>query len=164
MKAYVGLGSNLDSPDKQIDSALLALENMDQTTLVAISSLYINPPMGPQDQPDYLNAVAEIDTTLGPSQLLDQLQKIEHQQGRNRERRWGERTIDLDILLYGQDVVDDERLQIPHPGVAERPFVLVPLAEIAGAELNVPGEGMVGELLQQCDCGEMTKIEIRGID
>lgn len=162
MKVFVGLGSNLNSPEEQIDNALLALESLDETILVTFSSLYKNSPMGPQDQPDYLNAVAEIETTLEPLQLLDQLQQIESQQGRCRGRRWGERTIDLDILLYGQDIVSYERLQIPHPGVSERPFVLMPLAEIAGDDLNVPGEGVVGELLRRCDCGEMTKIEREG--
>ncbi len=159
MRVYIGLGSNLDGPEQQIDSALIALEQMVETVLVTFSSLYKNPPMGPQDQPDYLNAVAEIETSLTPLRLLDQLQHIETEQGRSRDRIWGERTIDLDILLYGEEVVDVPRLQIPHPGIVQRPFVLLPLQEIAGDELYIPAVGNVGDWIRKCDCSEMTKIE-----
>jgi 2-amino-4-hydroxy-6-hydroxymethyldihydropteridine diphosphokinase len=105
--------------------------------------------MGPQDQPDYINAVAEIETQLAPHVLLDGLQAIEQQQGRVRKRHWGERTIDLDLLIYGEQVISDERLNVPHIGIAQRAFVLYPLNEIAPS-LMVPNLGMVGELAEKC--------------
>ncbi len=158
-QVYIGLGSNLEDPRAQISRALRGLEQLEGGRLLATSSLYRSPPMGPQDQPDYLNAVAEIATTLAPLKLLEQLQLIEERQGRLRNRRWGERTIDLDLLLYGRRSVDHPHLQIPHPGIGERSFVLVPLQELAGSELVVPGQGRVGELLRQCDESEITEVE-----
>ncbi|MBT3196602.1 MAG: 2-amino-4-hydroxy-6-hydroxymethyldihydropteridine diphosphokinase, partial [Gammaproteobacteria bacterium] len=136
-----------------------ALEEVPDTTLLATSSLYQSPPMGPQDQPDYINAVAKIDSQLEPLQLLQQLQQIEQQQGRVRKRHWGERTIDLDLLLYGDEVIDHPQLQLPHPGIAERVFVLLPLAELSGKGLQLPGMGPLGKWLKQCDCSEIVKVE-----
>ena len=136
--AYVGFGSNLDDPAAQIARAIDALEALPDTSLRAVSSFYRNPPMGPQDQPDYVNAVVSIDTGLAPRALLDALQAIERAQGRERgAQRWGPRTIDLDLLVYGDEVLSEDHLKVPHPGLAERAFVLVPLAEIA-PQLAIP--------------------------
>jgi 2-amino-4-hydroxy-6-hydroxymethyldihydropteridine diphosphokinase len=149
MRAYIGLGSNLADPIKQVNEAIQALDNLPTTQVISASSLYASPPMGPQDQPDYINAVAEIETQLAPHVLLDGLQAIEQQQGRVRKRHWGERTIDLDLLIYGEQVISDERLNVPHIGIAQRAFVLYPLNEIAPS-LMVPKLGMVGELAEKC--------------
>jgi len=149
MRAFIGLGSNLESPVEQVLSAQKALDTVEDTKVIQHSSLYSSPPMGPQDQPDYINAVSEVETTLLPHALLDALQTIEQQQGRVRLRHWGERTLDLDLLLYGQDSISDERLTVPHPGIKDRAFVLYPLAEIA-PELEIPGQGDVPNLLLLC--------------
>jgi len=154
---YIGLGSNLDSPESQVKTAIEALACLPQTRLQARSSLYRSAPMGPQDQPDYLNAVVELCTGLDPESLLDKLQGIERAQGRVRAQHWGPRTLDLDILLYGEAVVASERLIIPHPGVAERSFVLYPLAEING-QLDIPGLGRVQSLLEQCPDIGLTRL------
>jgi 2-amino-4-hydroxy-6-hydroxymethyldihydropteridine diphosphokinase len=146
---FIGLGSNLADPITQIESAITALNDYDEITVVARSSLYSSPPMGPQDQPDYINAVIEIETTLFAHHLLDALQDIEQQQGRVRKRHWGERTIDLDLLVYGNNVLDDERLQVPHPGITVRSFVLYPLAEIA-TNITIPTMGKIEQLLNNC--------------
>ena len=146
---YIGVGSNLDNPRAQIDSALQALASLPETQLRHCSSLYRSSPMGPQDQADYLNAVALLVTGLAPESLLDALQAIEQAQGRVRTRHWGPRTLDLDILLYGDEVIDNGRLSVPHPGIAARNFVLYPLAEIDNG-LNIPGLGNVQELMEQC--------------
>lgn len=130
--AYVGLGSNLDDPPAQLRAALVALAGMPETRLIARSSFYRNPAMGPPGQPDFVNAVAALLTSLPPAELLLALQRIEAAQGRLREGpRWGPRTLDLDLLIYGELQVDSESLTLPHPGLAERPFVLVPLLEVA---------------------------------
>lgn len=157
--AYIGLGSNLDNPESQLKTAIEALTGLPQTRLQARSSLYRSAPMGPQDQPDYLNAVAQLSTGLEPEALLDKLQGIEQAQGRVRAQHWGPRTLDLDILLYGEDVVATERLKIPHPGIAERSFVLYPLAEING-QLEIPGLGGVGSLMEQCPDAGLSRLSI----
>jgi 2-amino-4-hydroxy-6-hydroxymethyldihydropteridine diphosphokinase len=149
MQVYIGLGSNLADPEQQILSAIEDIAAIKETTLLQQSSLYSSPPMGPQDQPDYINAVVCIDTTLSAHKLLDALQKIEQQHGRIRKRHWGERTLDLDILLFADKVIEDERLSVPHPGMASRAFVLFPLAEIA-PEISIPGMGELSVLLKQC--------------
>jgi 2-amino-4-hydroxy-6-hydroxymethyldihydropteridine diphosphokinase len=119
--------------------------------VIKVSSFYRNPPMGPQTQPDYVNAVAEVTVDLAPEALMDQLEAIENAHGRQREgERWGPRTLDLDILLYGEEFVETQRLTIPHPGIGKRPFVLKPLVEIA-PDLVVPGLGAVEKLLEDCD-------------
>lgn len=156
---YIGLGSNLGDSAAEIQLAIDHLRQSDGVRVIAVSSLYQTPPMGPQDQPDYLNAVVELQSTLDPLELLDRLQAIEQQQGRVRECHWGARTIDLDLLLYGDEVINHPRLQVPHPGVGERAFVLVPLQEIAGELLKIPGVGRVGERLTYCDCGEIVRIK-----
>jgi 2-amino-4-hydroxy-6-hydroxymethyldihydropteridine diphosphokinase len=137
-RIFVGLGSNMDHPIGQLRRALTSLAAVPRTEVVRTSSFYANPPMGPQDQPDFVNAVAELNSTLAPVSLLTELQCIEFRHGRRRARRWGQRCLDLDLLLYGDSRVETERLTVPHPGMTERAFVLVPLAEIAPA-LLLPG-------------------------
>lgn len=130
--AHIGLGSNLADPVQQVLSAFEALTHLPETQQVAQSSLYRNPPLGPQVQPDYINAVAALRTWLSPHALLQCLQTIEQQQGRIRgPQRWGPRTLDLDLLLYGDHHRQDPILTLPHPGLYERPFVLYPLYECA---------------------------------
>ena len=135
---YVGLGSNLSDPKKQIHLAIDALANIEHCQLTNISSLYFSRPMGPQDQPDYMNAVAKITTQLSPLNLLDELQAIESLAGRVRkDNRWGARILDLDILLFDNEIIHNERLTVPHYGLELREFVLLPLAEIS-PELILP--------------------------
>ncbi len=149
---YIGLGSNLDEPARHVLLAVQQLHSLPLTRLLRSSSLYTSRPMGPADQPDYVNAVAEMQTTLDPVDLLDFLQTIERNHGRDRNGnvRWGPRPLDLDILLYGRREVATPRLTIPHPGIAERAFVLLPLAELSPV-LQIPGLPAVSELLAQCD-------------
>ncbi len=149
--AYVGLGSNLDHPVAQVRGALEALADLPGTRLVAASRLYRNPPMGPQDQPDYVNAVAALSTHLEAGELLAELQVIERARGRVRgAERWGPRRIDLDLLVYGELRIERSGLSVPHPGIAVRAFVLVPLAEIAPS-LEIPTLGPIGRLLEGVD-------------
>ena len=144
--AYIGLGSNLQDPKTQVQSALRELDRLPYTRLTAKSSLYRSDPMGPADQPDYINAVAAIETLLTPFALLDALLGIERAHGRIRgATRWGPRTLDLDVLAYGDRVMAEPRLTVPHAGIAERAFVLLPLAEIAPT-FEVPGKGRVDAL------------------
>jgi 2-amino-4-hydroxy-6-hydroxymethyldihydropteridine diphosphokinase len=148
--AYIGLGSNLDDPRRQVSQALVELGGMPGSRLLASSSLYRTPPMGPPGQPDYINAVAQIETALSPHALLDALQAIERAHDRVRTVRWGPRTLDLDLLLYDQQEIADERLCVPHPGLTERAFVVLPLLEIAPT-LRVPGFGALAERGAQLD-------------
>mgnify|MGYP001964808541 FL=1 len=127
IRAYVGLGSNLDAPAEQLRSALQALDQVEATRLVAASALYTSDSLLP-GQPRYTNAVAALDTTLAPLALLDALQAIENDQGRVRKERWGPRTLDLDILLFGDQVLDQPRLKVPHYHMHARPFVLYPVS------------------------------------
>ncbi len=143
--AYVGLGSNLQSPRRQIASALAALGALPGTSVQCCSSLYRTAPVGYAGQPDFVNAVACLHTALGPRQLLDALLEIEREHGRTRSVRNGPRTLDLDLLLHGDVRLDEPGLQVPHPRLAERAFVLVPLAEIAPA-LVLPDGGAVSVL------------------
>lgn len=131
MIAYIGLGSNLGHSIKTIQSAYTALESHQAINLIQKSSLYGSKPQGPQDQPDYTNAVAKIETQLKPHDLLDALQQIENNHNRIRTgQHWGPRTLDLDLLLYANQVIETKRLRVPHPRMTERSFVLYPLAEI----------------------------------
>jgi 2-amino-4-hydroxy-6-hydroxymethyldihydropteridine diphosphokinase len=154
---YIGLGSNLDDPEAQIGTALQQLADLERGCLLNASSLYCSPPMGPGNQPDYINAVALLRTTLVAEELLDTLLAIELQHARVRGQHWGPRTLDLDLLLYGQIVINSTRLTVPHPGIAERNFVLYPLAEIAPL-LVIPGLGSVQTLLAQCPDTGLTKL------
>ncbi len=147
--AWIGLGSNLSRPRSQLERAFEALSSLPGTRLAARSALYASPPMGPPDQPDYLNAVARLETDLEPLALLDALQAIERAQGRVRTRRWGPRTLDLDLLLYDEKVMETPRLILPHPGIADRDFVLLPLLEV-DPELEIPGLGRARALLARC--------------
>ena len=158
MRAFIGLGSNLADPEAQIRLAVAALKILPESQFIQASSLYMSPPMGPQDQPDYINAVIELETSLSAHKLLDKLQAIEQQQGRERNRRWGERTLDLDLLAYGDQCITDERLQIPHPGIAVRAVVLYPLAEIA-EDLILPKLGAVNDLLKQCPLDGLKRVK-----
>ncbi|WP_373018237.1 2-amino-4-hydroxy-6-hydroxymethyldihydropteridine diphosphokinase [Thiomicrorhabdus sp.] len=147
---YIGLGSNLENPGKQIETALTSLDNLPDTRLLKRSRLYASKPLGPQDQPDFMNAVCLLETDLEPLALLDALQAIELAQGRVKKRHWGERSIDLDILLYGQLQISSERLNLPHKEIASRDFVLLPLAEISPG-LIVSGQGTVEDLIAQLE-------------
>lgn len=145
---YIGLGSNLQGPEQQLRSALETLAAHPDIKLAAVSSLYQSKPVGPQDQPDYVNAVAELHTELAPEALLDVLQHIENQHNRVRLRHWGERTLDLDILLYGEQIIHSPRLTVPHKEMCKRSFVLYPLAQIA-PQLRLPdGQRLPDVLLQ----------------
>lgn len=155
--AYIGLGSNLDSPEQHIVSALSALDALPCTSLTNRSSLYKSRPVGPQDQNDYINAVAELETGLLPLALLDRLQAIERRHGRARGRRWGPRTLDLDLLLYGAETIHHQRLTVPHPELLKRAFVLAPLAEIR-ADCALPGRGMIGDHLADVDRAGLERI------
>ena len=155
--AFLGLGSNLDGPLNQLINAVQAIETIPSTSLIQTSSFYKNRPVGPQDQPDFLNAVASIDTGLSPDVLLDYLQDIEMQQGRKRNIHWGARTLDLDILLFGSEVINSTRLVIPHPEMYKRAFVLQPLYEIA-PDLVIPGQGPLKNLVRDINTDGMQKI------
>ncbi|WP_049535470.1 2-amino-4-hydroxy-6-hydroxymethyldihydropteridine diphosphokinase [Vibrio harveyi] len=149
--AYIAVGSNLADPVSQAKQAIEALKSIPNAEFVQASSLYSSTPMGPQNQPDYINAVVAIKTNLTPLELLDCTQAIEQEQGRVRkDERWGPRTLDLDIILYGNEVIDSERLTVPHYGMREREFVLYPLAEIAPS-LQLPDGTEVSSLLEQVD-------------
>ena len=149
-RVYIGLGSNLAEPRQQLHSALQAIAALPHSQLLGVSSFYLSDPLGPADQPRYLNAVAELDCALEPLQLLDALQAIELDQGRIRKaERWGPRTLDLDILLFGQRVIDKPRLQVPHYHLHARAFVLYPLAELA-PQLTLADGRQLSALLAAC--------------
>ncbi|MDU9396069.1 2-amino-4-hydroxy-6-hydroxymethyldihydropteridine diphosphokinase [Pseudomonas sp. zfem003] len=158
-RVYIGLGSNLSDPARQLRNALAALAALPGTQLSAVSSLYSSDPLGPPDQPRYSNAVAALDTDLAPLDLLDALQAIELCQGRVRkDERWGPRTLDLDILLFGQRQIDEPRLQVPHYHMHARAFVLYPLAEIA-PDLQLPDGRPLQVLLDACPYAGLERIE-----
>ena len=130
--AYIAIGSNLASPLEQVNAAVQALGEIPQSKIVAVSSFYRTPPLGPQDQPDYLNAAVVLETALNAETLLDNTQRIELQQGRVRKaERWGPRTLDLDIMLFGHKTINTERLTVPHYDMKNRGFMLWPLFEVA---------------------------------
>ncbi len=147
--AYIGLGSNLDDPVNQVHSALSELSRLPDTQSVAQSRLYRSAPVGPADQSDYVNAVACVETALSAIALLDALQAIELRHHRKRVQHWGPRTLDLDILLFGDQFIQSDRLMVPHPELANRRFVLQPLCDIA-PELTVPGAGKLCDVLAVC--------------
>jgi 2-amino-4-hydroxy-6-hydroxymethyldihydropteridine diphosphokinase len=150
VRAYIGIGSNLNDPVNQVRRAFQGLAELPASRLIAHSPLYRTAPVGgPAGQPDYVNAVAALDTALNPDELLAALQAIEIQQGRVRTVRWGPRTLDLDVLLYGSLQRDDLRLILPHPRLHERAFVLYPLYDLA-PDLMIPGRGGLTELLRNC--------------
>ncbi len=155
--AYVALGSNLARPVRQVRSALDELAALEGVRLRAHSPLYRSPPLGPPGQPDYINAVAVLEVTLDPHRLLDRLQAIERQHGRERGVRWGPRTLDLDLLLYGDMRIDSPRLKVPHPEMGGRSFVLLPLHDVAPG-LELPGLGPLEDLLRTLDPGGLARI------
>jgi len=157
--ACVGIGSNLGEPVRQVRAALSALAGLADTRLVLQSSLYRNPPMGPVEQADYVNAVAIVLTKLTPRRLLGELQRLEWDQGRKRDgsQRWGPRELDLDLLTYAWQCVDEEDLRIPHPGIPARNFVLFPLLEIA-PHLHIPAAGPVWKLAVEVDVSNLRRI------
>lgn len=147
--AYIALGSNLDNPEQQVATALQAIARLPECELAASSPWYRSKAVGPGRQPDYINGVCAIQTGLQPLALLHALQAIEQQQGRVRSERWGPRTLDLDILLYGDLETDSEELKLPHPRMTERNFVLMPLADIT-ADLVLPDGRHLAKLLANC--------------
>ena len=147
INVFVGLGSNLDEPLLQLKTAINSLKKINKTELLDVSHYYLSEPMGPQDQPDYINAVAKLSTNLSAEQMLDELQSIENNQGRRRTKRWGARTLDLDILLYGNEIINSERLIVPHYGMKDRNFVLYPLKDLVEDNFEIPGLGYINELL-----------------
>lgn len=147
---YIGIGSNLGEPIAQAKQAIAALSQIDKTQLTNVSSLYGSKPMGPSDQPDYVNAVAKLETQLTPIELLDALQHIElHQERVRKDERWGPRTLDLDILLIDDSTIDHPRLTVPHYGMREREFVLYPLFEIS-PDLTLSDGVALTQLIQAC--------------
>ncbi|ROR94108.1 2-amino-4-hydroxy-6-hydroxymethyldihydropteridine diphosphokinase [Raoultella terrigena] len=147
--AFIALGSNLAAPLEQVNAAVAALAEIPNSRIVAVSSFYRTPPLGPQDQPDYLNAAVALETGLTAEALLDNTQRIELQQGRERKaERWGPRTLDLDIMLFGEQVIDSERLTVPHYDMKNRGFMLWPLFEIAPA-LHFPDGVALRSVLTQ---------------
>lgn len=160
--AWIALGSNVPgeagSPREQLESACAMLADLPGTEFLRRSSWYRSAPMGPVDQPDFINGVAEVATLLQPLALLDALQAIEVAHHRQRGLRWGPRTLDLDILLYGEAEIDSERLVIPHPGIPQRNFVLYPLREVE-PELEIPGCGRVETLAAAVDSDGIERLE-----
>ena len=158
VEAYIGLGSNLSDPQTQVISAIQELNSIPDTHVLKVSSLYASKPMGPSDQPDYVNAVAKISTSLSPERLLDELQGLEQAHRRKRDgKRWGPRTLDLDIILFGDLQMETKLLQIPHYGISEREFVLIPLQELQ-ANLIIPGKGAIEDLISQLPTYELQKL------
>ena len=157
-EAFVGLGANLDNPMQQVSQALSELDGIERTRVLAASSLYRSAPVGYTDQPDFINAVAKLQTGLSPHELLDALHVIENSHGRRRSARNAPRTLDLDLLSYGTLVLHEENLILPHPRMHERAFVLLPLAEIAPAAF-VPGHPPVAQMLARVDCAGVEKLD-----
>ena len=144
--AYVGLGSNLQGPVKQLERTFEELNAIPVTRLIKQSSLYRSEPFGGVEQPDFVNAVAALLTQLSAQDLLRELQRIENERGRERgDVRWGPRILDLDLLVYSDQVIDESDLSVPHPGISERNFVLLPLGEIA-PKLTIPGLGQISNI------------------
>jgi 2-amino-4-hydroxy-6-hydroxymethyldihydropteridine diphosphokinase len=157
MRAYLGLGSNLETPIEQLREARLAISNVKGISEIAFSSLYRSPPMGSQNQPDYVNAVMAIETDLLPLELLSAMQNIENEQGRIRKERWCARTLDIDILLFGDAVLNLPDLIVPHYGMTERAFVLYPLFEIA-PDLDIPKKGKLTDLVGSCALAGLVRL------
>jgi len=156
--AYIGLGSNLQKPAQQIEEALGLVSEIPETRLVLVSSLYRSAPFGGVEQPDFVNAVASLLTQLVPLDLLARLQEVENRQGRERDAtRWGPRVLDLDLLVYSGQTIDEPDLSVPHPGIGERNFVLLPLGEIA-PDLAIPGLGRVASIPVNIDEPSISRI------
>lgn len=156
--AYIGIGSNLADPQQQVSRALQELAAIPGTRLLQASPWYRSTAVGPGEQPDYINGVALLETSLDAHALLDQLQAIEQAHERVREIRWGPRTLDLDLLLYGNDIIATERLSVPHPFLTQRNFVLYPLADIA-PQLTLPSGNSLASLLANCPPEGLSQIQ-----
>ena len=155
IKVYIGLGSNLENPSQQILSARADIAVFAEE--IGFSSLYRSPPMDGMKQPDYINAVMAINTELPPLDLVHKLQKVENRHGRVRLERWGARTLDLDLLLYGDETINLPDLIVPHLGLAKRAFVLYPLAEIS-PELMIPTQGAISDLIAHCPLSGLERL------
>lgn len=153
---YVALGSNLNDPLNQLKQAVKSLQEF--VLNLEVSPFYGSKPVGPQDQPDYVNAVVKFETNLTALELLDKLQHIENQQGRVRLRRWGERTLDLDLILYGNELIQNERLTVPHIEMKNREFVIVPMFDLS-PELVLPSGEKLAEIYVQYQHHQMAVFE-----
>jgi len=158
VNVYVGLGSNLDNPRAHVTRAIQELSQLAHCELLLSSKLYSSKPVGPQDQDDFVNAVVLLITELEAHDLLDQLQALEQQHQRVRERHWGPRTLDLDILLFGEQCISSSRLSVPHVEMKNRAFVLAPLAELS-PELTMPDGTSLQQLLNKCPIDDLTCLE-----
>lgn len=156
-RAYIGIGANLDDPVEQVRSAFGALDAIDATRLKARSSLYRSAPVGYAEQPDFVNAVARVESALAAQTLLERLLAIERAAGRTRTRPNGPRTLDLDLLLFDDDCIESAQLVVPHPRMHERAFVLIPLVEIA-PDAIIPGRGRAVDLLARIDRSGVTRL------
>lgn len=161
VRAFIGLGSNLDDPVRQVRRGIAALRALGATRVVACSSLYRSRPLGDADQPPYVNAVVSVETRLDARALLARLHGIESAQGRERGARWASRTLDLDLLVHGDAIERAPDLSLPHPGIATREFVLIPLYEIAPA-LVVPGLGPIAPLALACERRGLERLDADG--
>lgn len=155
---FIGLGSNLDEPAEQIKEALNALSQLPSSKSLRCAPWYSSKAIGPGDQPDYINTVVSMETTLRPAALLDQLQFIEKHHGRQRNIRWGARTLDLDILLYGNEIISTDSLEIPHTEMTRRGFVLQPLFDLA-PNLTLPKNIKLSDCLNECDTSDLSLLK-----
>lgn len=158
--AFVALGSNLSDPPRQLRDAVRAIRRLPRSRLRAVSSVYRSRAVGPGPQPDYLNAVARLETSLAPQALLEALQAIEQAQGRERRQRWGPRTLDLDLLLYDDQCIASTTLTIPHPRMEQRNFVLYPLRDAAGGNWELPDGRVLDTLLADCPRGALDTVKL----
>lgn len=156
-RCFIALGANLGDPVATVKAAILALRELPQSEFIAASSLYRTAPVGLRHQPDFINAVVEVRTVLPAPTLLAQLFAIEERFGRQRSVKNAPRTLDLDLLLHGDELCQDPQLTLPHPRLHERAFVLAPLAEIAPS-LRIPGQGSVGDLLRNCTAQQIQRM------
>jgi len=164
MKAWLGLGANLQQPVKQLKEALRRLGAEDRIEVLRVSSFYRTPPWGDEHQDEFINAVVQIETSLAPVALLHVTKSIENVMGRQRSgRRWGPRLIDIDLLLYGDKQVLSDELELPHPRIHERAFVLVPMSEL-DASVEIPGHGVIENLLGQLDCSGICLLNENDLD
>jgi 2-amino-4-hydroxy-6-hydroxymethyldihydropteridine diphosphokinase len=164
MKAWLGLGSNLQQPLKQLGKALKRLDDEAGLKVLEVSSFYKTPPWGDEDQDEFVNAVVQVETAQEPTELLHLVQSIENDMGRQRDkRRWGPRVIDIDLLLFEGRQLKTSELELPHPRMHERAFVLAPLAEL-DAMLEIPGHGRVVDLLGKCDSSGISRLDVEAVD
>ncbi len=148
-QVFIGIGSNQNHPHFRVQSAFRQLNRIRETRLIRKSSLYETVPLGPKFQPNFINAVAQIETNLTPNKLLEELQLLEKNHNRKKTKRWGPRSLDLDILVYDEVIMETEKLTIPHPGVEYREFVLIPLYEITGYDYRLPKYGKITKLIKK---------------